>query len=65
MDSVTKARRALNRRRAQLRAVELERRKREFDKLPAKQRRICEMIGWSPYQNEAQIRRISGTIATK
>lgn len=65
MDNVSKARRALNKRRLQLRSEELERRKREFDKLPAKERRIREMIGWSPYQNEAQIRRISGTITTK
>lgn len=37
-------------RREELRAAELERRKKEFDRLPEKQRRAYEAIGWSPYQ---------------
>ena len=40
----------INKRREELRAIEIERRKKEFDRLPEKQRRAYEAIGWSPYQ---------------
>lgn len=52
----------VNKRRADLKAKELERRKKEFDKLPQKQREIREAIGWSPYQDGKVIRRECGAI---
>ena len=52
----------VNKRRAELRAEDLERRKKEFDKLPKKQREIREAIGWSPYQDGKVIRRECGAI---
>lgn len=52
----------LNKRRAELRAEDLERRKKEFDKLPLEERRIREAIGWSPYQDGEVIRRTCGEI---
>ena len=38
-------------------AATLERRKKEFDKLPKKERDILTAIGWSPYQAEKPINR--------
>ena len=35
----------------------LERRKKEFDRLPKKQRDILEAIGWSPHQHDQPINR--------
>ena len=59
------ARKQLNKRRAELREQDLELRKKHFDKLPAKERRIHEMLGWSPYQRDRVIARVGGTITTK
>lgn len=55
----------LNKRRAELRAKDLERRKKEFDQLPLEHRQAREAIGWSPYQEGQVVRRTSGTIAIK
>lgn len=55
----------LNKRRAELRAEDLERRKREFDQLPLEHRKAREAIGWSPYQDGAVIRRTCGEILPK
>ena len=40
---------------ADRRTTALERRKKEFDKLPKKQRDILTAIGWSPYQQDAVV----------
>lgn len=55
----------LNKRRAELRAKDLERRKKEFDQLPLEQRKVREAIGWSPYQADKPIRRIGGGLEIK
>lgn len=55
----------LEKRRAELRAEDLERRKKEFDKLPLEQRKAREAIGWSPYQADHVTRRIGGSIEIK
>lgn len=63
--SIANARKQLNKKRAALRSAEIERRKREFDKLPLKERRIREALGWSPYQAGDIIRRECGAFAAK
>ena len=55
----------LDKRRAELRAKDLERRKREFDMLPVEQRKAREAIGWSPYQDGEMIRRECGSMRAK
>ena len=55
----------LDKRRAELRAKDLERRKREFDMLPVEQRKAREAIGWSPYQDGEIIRRECGSMRAK
>lgn len=62
---ITEARKQLNKRRAALREEKIERRKKEFDKLPLKERQIREMLGWSPYQAGDIIRRECGAFAAK
>ena len=59
---LARAKSKVNKRRAELREKALERRKKEFDKLPQKQREIREAIGWSPYQDGKVIRRECGAI---
>lgn len=63
--SVEEAREHLNKKHAALRQRELEHRKKEFDKLPLKERQIREMLGWSPYQAGDIIRRECGAFAAK
>lgn len=53
----------INKRRAELRAKDLERRKREFDRMPLKKRKAFEAVGWSPYQAGEVVRRTCGTIS--
>lgn len=55
----------VNKRRAELREKDLERRKKEFDQLPLEHRQAREAIGWSPYQEGQVVRRTNGTIAIK
>lgn len=62
---IAEAKTKLNKRRAELRAEDLERRKKEFDKLPLTERRIREALGWSPYQAGDIIRRECGAFAAK
>lgn len=61
-DSIREARAKLNMRRAEL---NLEIRKKEFDALPVKERRVHEMLGWSPYQRDKIVARVGGRITTK
>ena len=53
----------LNMRRAELREQELERRKREFDRMPLELRKAYESVGWSPYQDGAIVYRLAGTVS--
>ncbi len=62
---IAEAKTKLNKRRAELREKDFERRKAEFDKLPLKERRIREAIGWSPYQDGEVIYRTCGEILPK
>ena len=62
---IAEARKKLNKRRAELRKEKIESRKKEFDKLPLKERRIHEALGWSPYQADKIVRRECGTIKVK
>lgn len=62
---IAEAKTKLNKRRAELRAKDLERRKREFNKLPLEQRKAFEAVGWSPYQDGAVIRRECGAFTAK
>lgn len=52
-------------RREELRAADLERRKKEFDKMPLEKRQAFEAVGWSPYQDGQPIRRICGEFTAK
>ena len=63
--TIAEVRRKIKKRREELRAAELERRKKEFDRLPKEQRKAREAIGWSPYQDGEPIRRMCGTITAK
>lgn len=51
--------------REQRKAAYLEKRKKEFDKLPLEQRKIRTALGWSPYQDGEPIRRMCGEIKAK
>lgn len=62
---ITEARKQLNKKRAALREEKIERRKKEFDKLPLKERQIREMLGWSPYQADDIVRRTCGAIEVR
>ena len=57
--------RKINKRRAELRAKELERRKKEFNKMPLELRKAFEAVGWSPYQDGEVIRRTCGALEVK
>lgn len=63
--SLAEAKAKIIKRRKELHAADLERRKKEFDKLPLKERRIREAVGWSPYQDGEIIHRTCGKIAAK
>lgn len=59
---IAKVRNKLNKRRAEL---NLEKRKRDFDRRPIKQRKVLEALGLSPYHEERIIHRECGTLRTK
>lgn len=63
--SLAEAKAKIIKRRKELHAADLERRIKEFDRLPLEQRKAREAIGWSPYQDGEPIRRMCGTIAAK
>ena len=60
--NISKARAAINKRRAELNH---EKRKRDFDRRPIKQRKVLEALGLSPYHEERIIHRECGTLRTK
>lgn len=62
---ITKARTAIENRREELRMIELEKRKREFDKRSVMQRKVLTALGLSPYQDGDVIHRVCGTFRTK
>lgn len=63
--NIARAKEQVNKRRKALRAEALENRKREFNKLSPRERRIHEALGWSPYQADQIVRRESGSFSTK
>ena len=62
---IAELREKMNKRRAELRAKYLERRKKEFNKKPLELRKAFESVGWSPYQDGEVIRRTCGEILPK
>lgn len=62
---IAEVREKLNKRRAELRAKDLERRKKEFNKMPLELRKAFEAVGWSPYQDGEVIRRTCGALEVK
>lgn len=62
---IAEAKEKLNKRRAELRTKDLERRKKEFNKMPLEMRKAFEAVGWSPYQDGEVIRRTCGKLEVK
>lgn len=58
MDIIKDARQKITKRRERIK--ELEKRKKAFDSMPIKRRKVFESVGCSPYQDGEPIRRTNG-----